>query len=260
MESRDLFDGKKYEGSSQHQRKWGNKLIDELELEGSEKILDLGCGNGLTTRELAKRVPGGRVIGVDWSSSMLETAETHKTGNMELILLDINEMAFDREFDLVFSSAMLHWIPDHERLLGNIYSALKPGGFMRVQFGRDGNCSNFFAVAREVMKTRDFEGHFRGFVWPWYMPKLEEYEKLLSKTKFKNCRVWGENADHYFPDEESMINWIEQPSIIPLIAALPKNLRASFRDEVVERMVKRTKKADGRYFETFRRINVYAEK
>ena len=152
MKINNLFEGKKYEESSQHQRGWGNKLINELKLRGDEKILDLGCGNALTTRELAERVPEGRVVGVDWSSSMLETAKTHKTENMEFILLDINKMSFDNEFDVVFSNATLHWIPDHQKLLNNIYSALKSGGFMRIQFAADGNCSNFFHIAGEVTR------------------------------------------------------------------------------------------------------------
>jgi trans-aconitate 2-methyltransferase len=96
------LDGKEYEKSSEHQKEWGNKLIKELGLKGNETILDLGCGNGLTTREPAERVPRGKVVGIDNSPSMIETAGTHKTENIEFRLLDINEMNFDNEFDIVF--------------------------------------------------------------------------------------------------------------------------------------------------------------
>ena len=61
MKTENLFNGKKYEKASQHQQKWGNKLITELKLKGNEKILDIGGGNGLTTRELAGRVLRGRL-------------------------------------------------------------------------------------------------------------------------------------------------------------------------------------------------------
>lgn len=73
------FDGKKYEKSSQCQREWGTKLAEELHLKGNETILYLGCGNGVITKELAERVPQGRVVGVDSSPSMLEAAKAHKT-------------------------------------------------------------------------------------------------------------------------------------------------------------------------------------
>lgn len=142
MKTKYPFDGKEYEKSSQCQSEWGNALIAELNLKGNEAILDLGCGNGLTTKELARRVLYGKVRGIDSSWSMLEAAKAHKTTNMELLLLDINEMAFDNVFDVVFSNAALHWVLDHEKLLKNVYNALKQNGFMRIQFAGDGNCPN----------------------------------------------------------------------------------------------------------------------
>jgi len=254
------FDGKKYEKSSQCQREWGTKLAEELHLRGDESILDLGCGNGVITRELAERVLYGTVVGIDSSLSMLAAAKAHKTQNMKLLLLDITEMEFETEFDVVFSNAALHWVLDHEKLLKNIYGALKPNGFLRVQFASDGNAPTFIAVVREVMELPEWVAYFKSFTWPWYMAKPVEYEKLLSSTEFRNYRVWGENKDRYFPDEESMIGWIEEPSLIPFLAVLPEDLKKPFRDAVVERMIERTKQRDGTYFEIFRRINVYAEK
>jgi len=254
------FDGEKYEESSQCQSEWGNELIAGLKLRGNETILDLGCGNGFTTKELAERVSYGKVVGIDSSSSMLEAAKSHKTANMELLLLDINEMAFDNEFDVVFSNAALHWVLDHEKLLKNVYNALKPNGFMRIQFAGDGNCPNLIAAFREVMRLKEFVTSFKSFTWPWYMTKPEEYKKLLSHTEFRNYKVWGENKDRYFSDDQSMIGWIEQPSIVPFLAVLPEDLKMRFRDTVVGRMIERTKQRDRTYFETFRRINVYAEK
>jgi trans-aconitate methyltransferase len=255
-----FFDGGKYEKFSQHQREWGDKLINELKLKGDETILDLGCGNGLTTKALAERVPQGKVVGIDWSPSMLEIAKSHKTENMELMLLDINEMSFDNEFDVVFSNATLHWVLNHKRLMRNIYFALKPGGFMRIQFARDGNCPNFSKIIRETMELPIFKRHFENFTWLWYTPKIEYYERLLSKTKFKGYKTWGENIKYYFPDEISITGWIEQPSIIPFLAVLPEDLKILFRNTVVERIVKETKQSNGTYLEIFRRINAYAKK
>jgi len=254
------FDGKKYEKSSQCQREWGTTLAEELNLKGNETILDLGCGNGVITKELAERVPKGRVVGVDSSPSMLEAAKAHKTQNMELELLDITEMAFEAEFDVLFSNAALHWVLDHEKLLKNVYSALKPHGFLRIQFASDSNCPNLIAVLKAVIELPEFVTRFKDFRWPWYTPTPGEYEKLLSGTEFRNYKVWKENKDRYFPDEKSMIGWIEEPSIVPFLAVLPEGLKKHFRDAVVKRMIERTKQRDGTYFEIFRRINVYAEK
>lgn len=78
--------------------------------------------------------------------------------------------------------------------------------------------------------------------------------------KYENYKVWGENKDRYFPDEESMAGWIEEPSIVPFLAVLPEDLKKLFRNAVVKRVIERTKQQDGTYFEIFRRINVYAGK
>lgn len=69
------FDGEKYQNSSSHQKEWGSKLIAELSLKGNERILDLGCGDGVLTKQLAGIVPHGEVIGLDASENMLKVAK-----------------------------------------------------------------------------------------------------------------------------------------------------------------------------------------
>jgi ubiquinone/menaquinone biosynthesis C-methylase UbiE len=69
------FEGEKYKLASKHQKEWGNRLISELEFTGNEVILDLGCGDGVLTEQLSALVPNGKVIGMDASTGMIETAK-----------------------------------------------------------------------------------------------------------------------------------------------------------------------------------------
>lgn len=108
------------------------------------------------------------------------------------------------------------------------------------------------------MAQDEFRRHFGGFEWPWYMPTVDEYERLIAAATFDGARVWCENADRYFPDKEAMIRWIDQPSLVPLLAALDGPVKDRFRDIVVDKVLHKTQRADGRCFETFRRINVSA--
>lgn len=254
------FDGIKYEKASTHQKAWGSKLISELNLKGSEYVLDLGCGDGTLTSQIAELVPGGSVLGIDASQGMVETALSKQRNNLHVRIGDINNMDFKDEFDVVFSNAALHWILDHDRLLKNVYRALRIGGRVRFQFAGDGNCINFFGIVREAIVSEEFKLYFAGFKWPWYMPSVDEYKSLAKSSGLHNVQVWGENADRYFPDAEAMIRWIDQPSLVPFLALLPDPAKASFRDFVVSRMIDRTQQGDGRCFETFRRINVSAMK
>jgi len=255
------FDGEKYKRASEQQKAWGRKLIAELQFRGGEKILDLGCGDGVLTAEMAKFVPDGFVLGIDASESMIETArKDHAGANVRFELLDIDAIDFESEFDLVFSNATLHWVKDHRMLLKNVFKALKNRGAARFQFAGDGNCSNLIRILREVMSAREYESNFIEFDWPWYMPAIDEYQALLDEVAFAEKRVWSENADRYFAGTESMTKWIDQPSLVPFLGYIAEKDRRRFRDKVVERMIEETLQDDGTYFETFRRINVLARK
>lgn len=115
-------------------------------------------------------------------------------------------------------------------------------------------------MIQEATAHERFEESFAGFEWPWYMPEIDEYAALAESGGLKNVRVWGENADRYFPDQETMIKWVDQPSLVPFLPYLPEDQRSSFRDYVVQRMIEETLQSDGTCFETFRRINLSAEK
>ena len=254
------FDGEKYKSASRHQQQWGMKLISELHLTGSERVLDLGCGDGGLTAQLAELVPRGSVLGIDASEGMIASACQHARANLAFRLRDINEIDFQEEFDIVFSNATLHWVKDHRRLLRNVRAALKPGGLARFNFAADGNCSHLFKVLGEMMGREEFTGHFGNFDWPWYMPAIGEYCKLVSELDFREAKVWGENADRFFPDVETMVRWIDQPSLVPFLKYVTEPDKQDFRDAVVQRMIAVTRQDDGRCFETFRRVNLSARK
>ncbi len=249
------FDGKKYEQASSHQQQWGGDLIAELCLRGNESVLDLGCGDGTLSARIAKLVPDGKVIGIDASQGMIDTARQKGRVNLEFLLMDINEIDFPKEFDVVFSNATLHWVRDHKRLLANVKRCLRPKGRFRFDFAGEGNCFHFFKVVREAISRPEFSACFAGFQWPWYMPRVDEYAALMGKSGLSNTRVWTENRDRFFPNAGAMTQWIDQPSIVPFLAHLPDSARSAFRDYVVARMIEETRLDDGRCFETFRRIN-----
>ncbi len=107
------------------------------------------------------------------------------------------------------------------------------------------------------MNDMDFQKEFE---WPWYMPSREDYAKIVAAFGFSSCNISEVNRDRFFSDADEMIRWIDQPSIVPFVRALPEGVREKFRDEVVRAMLDRTLQADGTCFETFRRIHVRADK
>lgn len=251
------FDGREYERASAHQQEWGNRLISELNLTGNERILDLGCGDGKLTESLSILVPNGCVLGIDASQGMIDVAKQKEKDNLTFKLMDINTLELHDKYDVIFSNAALHWVKDHQRLWQNLKTILSEKGIVRFNFAADGNCAHFLKIIREAITMDEYKKYFVNFEWPWYMPTVEEYKKIVEPLSFSELKIWGENADRLFPDKESIIGWINQPSIVPFLKCIEESKKDKFRNYVIDRMLQSTSQKDG-YYETFRRINVYA--
>ncbi|HMK46511.1 MAG TPA: methyltransferase domain-containing protein [Methanocella sp.] len=255
------FDGEKYRAASPHQREWGDRLIDSLCLKGNERILDLGCGDGTTTAKLADLVPEGHVLGIDASEGMIAAAKPLERTNLEFRRLDIGDLDFDGQFDVVFSNATLHWVKNHRRMLAAVYKSLQPRGRIRFNFAGEGNAENMIAAINRVIALPEYVGLFRGFEWPWYMPGIKVYRALVEETGFRDVRVELQNADRTFT-EDSLVKFIDQPSIVPFLAFIGDNaaVKAAFRDDVINETKAIARTAQDEYFETFRRVDVTAIK
>lgn len=254
------FDGPKYKTASSHQKEWGKSLISKITLQGNESILDLGCGDGHLTEQLALLVPDGKVLGIDASISMLQTAQEINRDNLAFAQMDINDLHFSNAFHMIFSNAALHWVKDHKRLLQNAYAALKTGGILLWEFGSQGNCSNFLTVIQEKITEVNYRAYFEDFEIPWFMPSKDYYEELIAPIGYSDVTITEVNRDRYFPTSEDLIKWIDQPCIVPFIERISDRLKVKYRQEVIDAMLEKAQRPDGTCFETFRRLQVFARK
>ena len=124
------WDPKFYSSNSSAQKNWGFELLAKLSFKGSERFLDVGCGDGKLSAEIARTLPEGSVLGIDLSEDMITFARNHypqeKFPNLSFMQIDANELTFDSEFDVVFSNAVLHWIKAPETALKGFWKSLKP--------------------------------------------------------------------------------------------------------------------------------------
>lgn len=255
------FNAQQYRQSSDTQQIWGKQVIAELNLQGHEQILDLGCGDGRLTALLAKQVPQGSVLGIDASTNMIALAqESFPRDNLRFLCMDINNLQDKERYDIIYSNAALHWILDHHHLLQAIYRALKPGGQVFTSFASDRNCINFKASLQETMSLPPFAEALQNFPWPWFMPSAGEYETIANTIPFTEARVWIQPNDRVFPNAATLTAWIDNPCLIPFLEFLPQHLGSAFRDEVVQRMISKTKQSDGTCIEIFNRLRFQARK
>lgn len=152
----------------------GKAVVELLAPQPGERILDLGCGTGALTAQIA--ASGAQVLGIDSSEEMITQAE-HKFPALKFQVLDARKLPFHAEFDAVFSNAVLHWIPEPEKVIAGMAQALKPGGRFVAEFGGKGNLQKLIAGfhrAFSALKIREPEG-----LTPWFYPSIAEYASLL---------------------------------------------------------------------------------
>lgn len=150
---------------------YGEDVLQWLQPQRGERILDLGCGDGVLTRKIIET--GADVVGVDASESFIESA---RAAGIDARPADGHDLAFSQEFDAVFSNAALHWMTRPTRVIEGVIRALKPGGRFVGEFGGFGNvaalCSAMHAVSREM-------GGDDALVAPWFFPTVDEYREML---------------------------------------------------------------------------------
>jgi len=183
------WDASDYARISALQKVMAEEVLGLLELNGSERVLDVGCGDGKITAEIAARVPQGAVVGVDPSVEMIRYAQSHwgknHGSNMRFEVGDARHLPFHDEFDLVVSFNALHWIPKQEEALASIRAAMKPGGVAQLRFVPHGPRKSLEHVIRETCVSPRWAPHFQGFHRPYLHLSPEEYGKLAEKVGLK---------------------------------------------------------------------------
>ena len=183
------WDAASYERVAAPVEAFGQRLLDGLELRGDEVLLDAGCGAGGVTRLLVEGVPRGRVIGVDASPSMVAAARAAVGEVADIRRADLTELELEEPVDVVFSSATLHWIADHDRLFARLFAALRPGGRLLAQCGGEGNIAAVVDVLGRAMREPPFAQHFAGWVGPWNFAGPEETVARLERAGFVDARA-----------------------------------------------------------------------
>ena len=154
----------------------GMPVVDLLAPRAGERILDLGCGDGLLTRKLVEL--GCQVVGVDGSPAMVAAALAL---GLDARAMDGQSLPFEREFDAVFSNAALHWMPQAEAVIAGVWRSLKPGGRFVGECGGSGNTATVVQALAHVLRQRGIDADT---VNPWHFPTVEAYHTKLEAQGF----------------------------------------------------------------------------
>ncbi|MGA2421807.1 MAG: methyltransferase domain-containing protein [Candidatus Acidiferrum sp.] len=202
-------------------------MLDLLEPQRGERILDLGCGDGVLTEKLA--ASGAIVVGIDSAPDMIAAAQQR---GLDARRMDVRAITFENEFDAVFSNAALHWVRDDpDAPIAGAFRALKSRGRFVGELGGHG-CVAAITIALLAALQRRGVTRAEAFL-PWYFPTVADYENRLRKAGFLPQSVQLIPRPTALPT--GMRGWLETFAN-PLCSALPPEVRGSFLDEVTAQL------------------------
>ena len=187
-----------------------------------ERILDLGCGDGVLSEKIA--AAGAQVVAVDAAPDMIAAA---RAKGLDARVMPGQELTFEREFDAVFSNAALHWMQPPEAVLAGVYRALKPGGRFVAEMGGHNNTAAIMVAIAAVLARRGLDAQLLS---PWYFPSAAAYQKKLEAAGFTVAEIG------IFPRPTVLASGIEawlDNFTEDFFAPLPEAERAAARAEVV---------------------------
>ena len=190
------------------------------------KAVDLGCGTGELTRQLADALPNSDVIGLDSSPQMLEKAASFSGSGLRFLHGDQAQLS--GEWDLIFSNAALHWSEDHAKLIPYLYGKLKPGGQIAVQVP-----SNFGHVSHQLIRETAGEEPFRsilhGFIRQTPVLSIDRYAQMLFDCGGEDIVAFEKVYAHILADSDAVVEWISGTACVPYFERLGEH-----KDEFVQ--------------------------
>ena len=158
----------------------GAGVLELLGARPGERILDLGCGTGHLTAEIA--ATGAEVVGLDAAETMIARAR-ELYPHLRFLVGRGEDFRLDGPVDAVFSNAALHWMPRPAAVAANVARALRPGGRFAAEMGGKGNVATMIAAIHQAL--REVGVADERLPRPWYFPSVGEYASLLESAGFE---------------------------------------------------------------------------
>lgn len=243
------WDPDRYDGDHAFVYEYGADVVEWLAPRAAERVLDLGCGTGHLTAEIA--AAGAEVVGLDRSREMLTEARAAHP-DLPLVQADAHRFAFAEPFDAVFTNATLHWMDEPERVFAAVEEALRPGGRFVGEFGGRDNVS---AIVDAV--TAEVESRGYSVEEPWYFPSIGEFASAVERHGFEVRRAeLFDRPTELEGGEDGLRSWLAMFGE-SLLEAVPDSELAAVLDGIEERL-RVTQFRDGAWVADYRRLRFAA--
>lgn len=192
-------------------------LLTLVEKRSHLKVVDLGCGTGELTRQLADALPDSDVTGLDSSSQMLEKAAAFAGAGLRFKQGDQAQLA--GEWDLIFSNAALQWSENHAELIPRLYRSLVPGGQIAVQVPSNHNHISH-QLYRKTAGEEPFQSILNGFQRYAPVLSIDDYARLFFECSAEDILVFEKIYPHILEDSDAVVEWISGTALVPYFERL----------------------------------------
>ena len=232
------WDAQAYNRVSALQQWLAEKSLAGLQLEGDERVLDLGCGDGKVTVEIAQRLPRGSVIGVDASHAMIAFAAQHFSAdtcsNLEFRVVDAAHLSFADQFDLVVSFNCLHWVHDQEAALRGIRAALGASGRAQLRLVPQGARKALEDVIEDTRRAPSWAAYFPDYRPPYLHLTPDAYCALAEDCGLRVDRLDVQQEAWDFGSRDAFVHFANA-TFVEWTRLLPRDRHGAFIDEVLDR-------------------------
>ena len=242
------WDAERYARHARFVAELGAPVVELLAPRPGERILDLGCGDGVLALRLVEL--GCMVVGVDAAPDMVREA---KARGVDARLADGAALPFTCEFDAVLSNAALHWMSaDPDAVIAGVARALRPGGRFVGELGGHGNVAAIIVALQAVLGRRGIDG---AALIPWYFPTVEEYRGRLERHGFAVESI--ELIPRPTPLPTGMAAWLETFAD-PFMRPVAPEERDAARAEAVDLLRPVLRDSTGRWIADYARLRFAA--
>ncbi len=232
-------------------------LLARVPLREPRLVVDLGCGPGNSTELLVERYPHSEIVGLDSSPDMLRKAR-ERLAKLKFVEADIATWSPEPDTDLLFSNAVMQWLPDHTAVLRRLLEALKPGGVLAVQMP-DNTREPALRFQGEVGGSGPWRDHPGVKAAPRPdLPTVEAYYDLL-KPASSHIDIWHTLYEHVMASPQAIVEWFKGSSLQPFLSPLDAAAREKFLAAYGEKIAGAYKpRVDGKVLLKFPRLFIVA--
>lgn len=232
-------------------------LLAKTALASPQRIIDLGCGPGNSTVLLKARWPDAKIIGLDNSPDMIAAAKAEYR-DMNWVESDITEWKAEAAFDLIFSNAALHWVPEHKKIFPHLINQLSSDGVLAVQMPTHFQ-SRVHKRIHEIAVDPEWQ-HLTGQALEAIKVERPPFYYDLLQPHVSRLDLWETEYIHVLENHQGIVDWIRGTGLRPFLQALESDEQSARFEKLLLDGVSEdyAKQNDGRVLFPFRRLFIVA--